>query len=77
VRTNLSTHDLFFGYTHFRGPEGRQKPVQDLAQPPTIVWRDKQMNVEETPVPEAVCWANDVLADAGCNRPEATPGDTW
>jgi hypothetical protein len=35
------------------------------------------MNVEETPVPEAVCWANDVLADAGGNRHEATPGDTW
>ena len=50
---------------------------QDLAQPPSIVWRGKQMNVEQTPVPEAVCWANDVLADAGCNRHEATPGDTW
>jgi hypothetical protein len=26
----------------------------DLAQPPTIVWRDKQVIVEETPVLEAV-----------------------
>jgi hypothetical protein len=73
----LSTQDLFFGYTYFRGPEGSQKPGQDLAQPPTIAWRDTQMNVEKTPVPEAVRWANDVLADAGCNRPEATSGDTW
>src|SRR6266571_1684865 len=33
----------------------RKKRAKDLAQPPAIVWRDKQMNVEETPVPEAAC----------------------
>jgi hypothetical protein len=54
-----------------------KKRNKDLAQPPPIVWRDKQVIVEETPVLEAVREANSVLADAGCNRQEATPGDTW
>jgi hypothetical protein len=55
-RTNSSTQALILRYTHSRGHlVAAKRRNKDLAQPPTIVWRDKQVNVEETPVLEAVC----------------------
>jgi hypothetical protein len=36
------------GYTQFVVPRNHKQRGQDLAQPPTIAWRGKQMNVEET-----------------------------
>ena len=37
--------------------KANKKQGTDLAQPPPIAWRDKQVIVEETPVLEAVCKA--------------------
>jgi len=35
------------------------------------------MNAEEAPVPGSGSPAGNVQVDAGCNRQEAMPGDTW
>jgi hypothetical protein len=51
-----------FGYTSFHGHLDH-KTAQDLAQPPPIAWREKQMIVEETPVS-----GSGPLAYSGCGR---------
>ena len=53
-RTKSSTQVEILRYTIFVVLWDHARTGQDLAQSPTIVWRGKQMNVEETPVPEAV-----------------------
>jgi hypothetical protein len=62
------------GYTDFRDHKDHKKTGQDLAQPPPIAWRDKQMYVEQTPVPGSGSHANSGMRTPDATGKGATPG---